>query len=182
MLRPWRWSHFLSLWSLLGPFLHANCRPHRAVESPREPSVRSCAGAASARPRDFRPVQPKRAQFRTAQPTGAQYSPVEPSSLCPGHRAGGESQGLAGTDGWAGRGPRPGVGGGNRGPQSACSVPLAYPPENGYESTFHVTCFTAVTASTSSRRLQLLFAVILLLLQNSARKSNRTKFLQFINP
>lgn len=106
VLRPWRWSHFLSLWSLLGPFLHANCRPHRAVESPREPSVRSCAGAASARPRDFRPVQPKRAQFRTAQPsitqlTGAQYSPVqlspvEPSKLCPGHRAG---EGESGTHG-----------------------------------------------------------------------------------
>lgn len=62
-------------------------------------------------------------------------------------------------------------------------MPLACPPENGYKSTFHVTCVSpSIKASTSSRRLQLLFALILLLLQNSARKSNRTKFLQFINP
>lgn len=99
---------------------------------------------------EFRPVQSKRAQFSTAQPsitqpTGAQYSPVqlspvEPSSLCPGHRVGEGESGTHGTDGWAGRGPRPRVGGGNRGPRCACSVPLACPPENGYESTFHVTC------------------------------------------
>lgn len=93
VLRPWRWPHFLSLWSSLGPwtplpFLHANCWPHRAVESPREPSVRSCGGAVSARPREYRPVQPKRTQFSTAQPsitqpTGAQYSPVQLSPVEP---------------------------------------------------------------------------------------------------
>lgn len=51
------------------PFLHANCRPHRAAESPREPSVRLCAGAASARPRSSD-------QYNPRGPSSVQPSPV----------------------------------------------------------------------------------------------------------
>lgn len=127
----------------------------------------------AAQPSITQPLEPS-----IAQRSSAQWSPAV------GHRAG---EGVGGTHGHSRLGWKRTASPGGRwqpwAPVCACSTLPVCPPKNGCESTVHITCVLPRLKPilvVGGRSLS--FALILLLLQDSEGISNRTEFLQFINP